>query len=84
MNEDLAEAWVGLSKKEGNFTWESGQQLSNETKAHWLAGSPDDSAGGNRDCVIFTTQKQKIEDIPCTSAKPFVCQKLIPGNQCII
>ena len=80
IKKDLAEAWIGLSKKEGNFTWESGQQLSNESKAHWLAGSPDDS-GGNRDCVIFTTQKQKIEDILCTNARPFVCQKLIPGER---
>ena len=82
INEGLAEAWIGLSdqKEEGDFTWESGRQLSNETKAHWLAGSPDDDSGGNKDCVIFATQKQKIGDIPCTSAKPFVCQKLIPGE----
>ena len=81
---DFAEAWIGLSdqKEEGNFTWESGRQLSNETEAHWFAGSPDDY-GGNEDCVIITTENQiwGMGDIPCTKASPFVCQKLLPGER---
>ena len=80
------QTWIALSdqKEEGNFTWESGPQLSSEIEAYWSAGSPNNSRG-NEDCVVITLGTQlserKIEDVTCTIKKPLVCQKLIPGNQ---
>ena len=84
VNKGHNQTWIGLSdqNEEGNFTWESGPHFSPKM-ANWSAWSPDDYEG-NEDCVIITlgTQpsKHKMDDVPCTIKKPFVCQKLIPGR----
>ncbi|XP_061138748.1 uncharacterized protein LOC133156774 [Syngnathus typhle] len=61
------QSWVGLKKNKDNFEWSDATPTG---KIEWLPDRP----GGRGDCAALS-QTGKLEDRPCTNARPFICKK---------
>ncbi|XP_061147445.1 macrophage mannose receptor 1-like [Syngnathus typhle] len=58
--------WVGLKKNKGNFEWSDATPTG---KIEWVPDRP----AGRGDCASLS-QTGKLEDRPCTNARPFICK----------
>ncbi|XP_037127372.1 macrophage mannose receptor 1-like [Syngnathus acus] len=61
------QSWVGLKKNKGNFEWSDATPTGN---IEWVPNRP----AGRGDCASLS-QTGKLEDRPCTNARPFICKK---------
>ncbi|XP_037118895.1 C-type mannose receptor 2-like [Syngnathus acus] len=61
------QSWVGLKKNKGNFEWSDATPTG---KIEWVPDRP----AGRGDCAALS-QTGKLEDRPCTNARPFICKK---------
>ncbi|XP_007252805.3 macrophage mannose receptor 1 [Astyanax mexicanus] len=70
-------SWVGLNDidQEGQWKWTDGSAI---TILEWETGQPDNWQD-NEDCVHIRGTEHwetgKLNDLPCTSTFPFICQK---------
>uniref|UniRef100_A0A673H957 C-type lectin domain-containing protein n=1 Tax=Sinocyclocheilus rhinocerous TaxID=307959 RepID=A0A673H957_9TELE len=78
-------SWVGLNDidREGTFVWSDGTQADFQP---WETNQPDNWQN-NEDCVhIRGTEHQdtgKLNDLPCSSTYPFICQKASGRSACL-
>ncbi|XP_077330010.1 C-type lectin domain family 4 member E-like [Lithobates pipiens] len=68
--------WVGL-KKERPEGWKWVDGTSHNTTKFWLEGEPNNYNGKEEDCVHLRYGKG-LNDIPCDTTYPYICEKKLP------
>ncbi len=62
--------WTALERTSTGWRWGSGAALK---QAAWAAGEPNDS-GGREDCVEWSTDTGRWNDVPCDSQRAVLCE----------
>ena len=66
--------WLGGSDlaNEGDFVWSDGTHLASNDPV-WRVGEPN-NWGGVEHCVTLNINDYLLNDLPCYSSIPFICQ----------